>query len=181
MSAYPPDYSSWSRERQNARYTSVVDQKRQGAPSVVEQKPFVSLVSDSHRHISWPQPTPLPSGLAPVRAFDLDLLPASVAPWIADISERMQCPPDFVAIPAIVALGSVLGRKIGVRPQRRTDWIEVPNLWGCIVGRPGAMKSPAMSEALKPLNRTRFQGARRAFGSAEGACQQDRASQAETR
>ena len=47
----------------------------------------------------------------------------------------------------------VLGRKIGVRPQRRTDWIEVPNLWGCIVGRPGAMKSPAMGEALKPLNR----------------------------
>ena len=46
----------------------------------------------------------------------------------------------------------VLGRKIGVRPQRRTDWIEVPNLWGCIVGRPGAMKSPAMGEALKPLN-----------------------------
>ena len=65
----------------------------------------------------------------------------------------MQCPPDFVAIPAIVALGSVLGRKIGVRPQQRTDWIEVPNLWGCIVGRPGAMKSPAMGEALKPLNR----------------------------
>jgi Protein of unknown function (DUF3987) len=65
----------------------------------------------------------------------------------------MQCPPDFVAIPAIVALGAVVGRKIGVRPQRRTDWTEVPNFWGCIVGRPGAMKSPAMGEALKPLNR----------------------------
>jgi hypothetical protein len=153
MSAYPPDYSSWSRERQNARYTVVVDQKRQSAPSVVEQKPFVSFVSDPSGHVSWPQPAPLPSGLAPVKAFDLDFLPASVAPWVADISERMQCPPDFVAIPAIVALGSVLGRKIGVRPQRRTDWIEVPNLWGCIVGRPGAMKSPAMGEALKPLNR----------------------------
>jgi putative DNA primase/helicase len=64
----------------------------------------------------------------------------------------MQCPPDFVAVPAIVALGAVLGRKIGIRPQRKTDWIEVPNLWGCIVGRPGMMKSPAMSEALKPLH-----------------------------
>src|SRR5262249_46027656 len=28
-----------------------------------------------------------------------------------------------------------------------------PNLWGCIVGRPGAMKSPAIAEALKPLHR----------------------------
>jgi putative DNA primase/helicase len=35
----------------------------------------------------------------------------------------------------------------------RTDWLELPNLWGCIVGRPGAMKSPAMMEALKPLHR----------------------------
>ena len=135
MSAYPPDYSSWSRERQNARYNGVVDQKRQSAPSVAEE-PFVSYVSDPRGHILWPQPAPLPSGLAPVKAFDLDFLPASVAPWVADISERMQCPPDFVAIPAIVALGSALGRKIGVRPQRRTDWIEVPSRLPCLALSP---------------------------------------------
>jgi hypothetical protein len=101
----------------------------------------------------WPEPKPLPDGLAPVAPFDTAFLPASIAPWIADIAERMQCPPDFVAVPALIALGATLGRKIGVRPQRRTDWTEVPNLWGCIVGRPGMMKSPAMSEALKPLHR----------------------------
>jgi hypothetical protein len=89
----------------------------------------------------------------PVDEFDPDFLPNAIAPWIMDIADRMQCPPDFVAIPAIVALGSVIGRKISVRPQRRTDWHEVPNLWGCIVGRPGAMKSPAMKEALNPLTR----------------------------
>ena len=65
----------------------------------------------------------------------------------------MQCPLDFVGVPATIALGSVIGRKIGVRPQCRTDWIEVPNLWGCIVGRPGTMKSPAMQQALAPLHR----------------------------
>jgi Protein of unknown function (DUF3987) len=53
----------------------------------------------------------------------------------------------------MVALGSVIGRKVAVRPQRQTDWYEVANLWGCIVGRPGALKSPAMDEALKPLYR----------------------------
>ena len=70
-----------------------------------------------------------------------------------DIADRRQCPPDFVGIPAIVALGSVIGRKVGVRPQRKTDWFEVPNLWGCIVGRPGVLNPPAMTEALKPLHR----------------------------
>jgi Protein of unknown function (DUF3987) len=91
--------------------------------------------------------------LLPVETFDLELLPTTIAPWVADISERMQCPPDFVGIPAVVALGSVVGRRIGVRPQRHTDWLEVSNMWGCIVGRPGMMKSPALGEALKPLYR----------------------------
>jgi hypothetical protein len=102
---------------------------------------------------TWPEPKPIPDGLLPVAAFDPAFLPDAIAPWVMDIAERMQCPPDFVAIPAMVALGSVIGRKVAVRPQRKTDWYAVPNLWGCIVGRPGAMKSPAMDEALKPLHR----------------------------
>ena len=101
----------------------------------------------------WPEPKPLPAGLLPVMAFDPEMIPAAIGPWVMDIADRMQCPPDFVAVSAVVALSSVLGRKIAVRPQARTDWTEVPNLWGCIVGRPGAMKSPAMAEAMKPLNR----------------------------
>jgi hypothetical protein len=101
---------------------------------------------------AWPAPKPLPDGLPPVDAFDLDFLPKAVARWVADIADRMNCPIDFVAIPMIISLGSVLGRKIAVRPQSKTNWFEVPNLWGFLVGRPGAMKSPAMNEALKPLN-----------------------------
>ncbi|MGD0635669.1 MAG: DUF3987 domain-containing protein [Beijerinckiaceae bacterium] len=101
----------------------------------------------------WPEPKPLPKGLLPVAPFDYAFLPVAISNWARDISERMQCPPDFVGVAAMVALGSVIGRKIAVRPQRKTDWFEVPNLWACIIGRPGAMKSPAMSEALKPLNR----------------------------
>lgn len=123
------------------------------------RSPSVSSVSGSGRHLSdggtqeWPQPKPLPNGLAPVAAFDIALLPETIAPWVADIAERMQCPPDFVAIPAMVALGAVIGRKTGIRPQRQTDWTEVANLWGCIIGRPGVMKTPATQEALKPLHR----------------------------
>jgi Protein of unknown function (DUF3987) len=101
----------------------------------------------------WNEPIPLPDGLKPVHAFDFEFLPASIRPWVQDISDRMQCPPDFVGVSAMVALGATIGRKVGIRPQTRTDWIEVPNLWGCIVGRPGAMKSPAIAEALKPLHR----------------------------
>ena len=109
--------------------------------------------SSRTNNTDWKQPRALPHGLSPVASFDPDMVPASIGPWVADIAERMQCPPDFVGVSAMVGLASVLGRKIAIKPQARTDWTEVPNLWGCIVGRPGAMKSPAMNEALKPLNR----------------------------
>jgi putative DNA primase/helicase len=102
---------------------------------------------------TWPEPTPLPDTLPPVMPFDAELLPLALRGWVMDIAHRMQCPPDFAAVGAVVALSSLIGARAVVRPKERDDWQVVPNLWGLIVGRPGVMKSPALSEALKPLNR----------------------------
>ena len=112
-----------------------------------------SVLADSMSDIIdiWPEPTPLPSGLPPVKPFNLALLPDPLQPWVKDIAERMQAPAEFIAVTAIVAAGSVIGRKVGIRPQQNTDWHEVPNLWGCIIGRPGVMKSPSMKAAMAPL------------------------------
>lgn len=100
----------------------------------------------------WPTPQPLPVTLAPVPPFPDDLLPERLRPWVADIAERMQCPVDFVAVPVMVALGSLIGRSIGIRPQARTDWTVVPNQWGCMIGRPGVKKSPSMDAGLAPMD-----------------------------
>jgi hypothetical protein len=101
----------------------------------------------------WLTPKPIPSDLARVDAFALDLLPDQLAPWIDDIGSRLQCPPDYPAITAMTALGAILGRKIGIKPQMKTDWIEIPNVWGAFIGPPGMLKSPAMNEALRPIHR----------------------------
>jgi putative DNA primase/helicase len=101
----------------------------------------------------WPTPTPLPDELPPVARFTPDLLPESLRPWVLDIAHRMQCPPDFTAVAALVALSSLIGARAVVQPKERDDWQVTPNLWGAIVGRPGVKKSPALSEALRPLNR----------------------------
>jgi putative DNA primase/helicase len=101
----------------------------------------------------WPEPKPLPSGLLPVEQFSFDFVPDALRPWLDDIATRLQCPPDYVAITAIVALGAVIGRRVGIKPQVKTDWVEIPNVWGGFIGRPGMLKSPAMQEALKPLHR----------------------------
>ena len=102
---------------------------------------------------TWPDPQPIPCSLLPVEEFDDELLPISLRAWVTDIANRMQCPPDFPAVGAMVALSSVIGRKACIRPKRHDDWQVVPNLWGVIVGRPGVMKSPALAEVMKPLDR----------------------------
>lgn len=113
----------------------------------------ISLSSQSGDVVEYPEPQPIPDDLLPVAAFDNDLLPDAIRPWVADIADRMQCPPDFPAVAAMVALSSIIGRKVCIQPKRQDDWQVMPNLWGAVVGRPGVMKSPALSEAIKPLDR----------------------------
>lgn len=99
----------------------------------------------------WADPQPLRTSLLPVKRFDAALLPAPLRTWVMDIVERMQVPAEFVAASAMVAVGSVIGRKVAIRPQANTDWTEVPNFWGAIIGPPGVMKSPSMKQAFGPL------------------------------
>jgi Protein of unknown function (DUF3987) len=102
----------------------------------------------------WPAPLPIPDTLPAVPAFDAErLLPEGLRAWVLDIAERMQAPVDFIAISAVCALSSVVGRQLAIRPKQHDDWTVVPNLWGLAVGRAGVMKSPPMAEALKPLHR----------------------------
>ena len=110
-----------------------------------------SVMASNDDMEAWPEPLALPNALPAVQAFDFDLLPDSLRPWIEDIAERVQCPPDFPAVGAMISLAAVVGRKIGIRPKRQDDWLEVPNLWGAIIGRPGVMKSPALRESMRPL------------------------------
>ena len=113
----------------------------------------IEVVASDVQPDDWPEPSPLPDALPPVAPFDADLLPEALRGWVMDIAHRMQCPPDFPGVGAVVALSSLIGARAVVQPKARDDWQVVPNLWGLIVGRPGAMKSPALGEALRPLSR----------------------------
>jgi 5S rRNA maturation endonuclease (ribonuclease M5) len=103
--------------------------------------------------IEWPAPQPIPDQMPVVMPFDTTLLPANLQPWIDDVADRMQCPVDFPAVTAMLALAALVGRKLAIRPKRQDNWTVIPNLWGMLVGRPSIMKTPPMKEILKPLNR----------------------------
>lgn len=97
-------------------------------------------------------PESLPS-LPSVLAFDYDYLPDVLRGYVKDISERMQCPPDFASVAVMVMMATIIGRKVGIRPMKLNDWTVIPNLWGAVVGNSGVMKSPTLGAALSPIKK----------------------------
>ncbi|MBM4405663.1 MAG: DUF3987 domain-containing protein [Chloroflexi bacterium] len=96
------------------------------------------------------QPLPEPQG---VPKLPPELIPDGFRDWLLDVTERSCLPIEFVAVPAIIATASVIGRQVAIKPMRREEYRVIPNLWGGIVARPGLMKTSSINEALKPLYR----------------------------
>jgi hypothetical protein len=126
------------------------------AARINDRDGFVSSVSPQEELLQnfsqpWPKPKPITSALPLVPAFAPDLLPDVLRDYVFDVADRMQCPPDFVAVTALCALAAVIGNVVRIRPKSADPWEVVANLWGAVIGRPSAMKSPAMRAALAPV------------------------------
>jgi Protein of unknown function (DUF3987)/Bifunctional DNA primase/polymerase, N-terminal len=146
-----------------ARDTYASEKPTTGWPRLAEMlgEPIVSRVRDwigvrggVTGIEEWPEPGRISQELLPVPAFDPNvLLPESLRGWIIDQAEGMPCPVEFVAVPALVTAGAVIGARCGLRPKVYSHWVSIPNLWGGIVGAPGSKKSPAIYAAFQPLGR----------------------------
>jgi hypothetical protein len=100
----------------------------------------------------WADPEPLTAPLPEVLEFTADLFPDSVAKWARGIIEDSGTSAAFVWAALMVALASMIGRRLGIRPKRfDKTWIVICNLWGMVIGRPGSMKSPPVHAVLRPL------------------------------
>ena len=113
-----------------------------------QQAAFAGFAGNFRHGVFSEKPRPLPGLLAPVPVFDLALLPEVLRAYVRDVSERMQVPFDFVAVPAVVCLGAAIGRRLGIYPKQHDDWLVPPNLWGGIVAEPAQKKSPVFKEVL---------------------------------
>ena len=56
-------------------------------------------------------PEPLPEERMQVLAFDINMMPEALQPYIDDVSKRMQCPPDFIAVGVLCSLASLVGNQ----------------------------------------------------------------------
>lgn len=121
-----------------------------------EPRPFPTLASaipPAPEEEPWPARQALPPSRTPAPSMPPDLLPLAFRDWITDESERLGACIEFLAIPAAVAAGSLLGRSLSVRPKARNSWTVTPNLWGQSIARPSGMKTPSANAGLYPLRR----------------------------
>ncbi|MFI5342770.1 MAG: DUF3987 domain-containing protein [Chlamydiales bacterium] len=96
-------------------------------------------------------PEPIEEILSKVLPCPVHTLPSLIREWMEEIADQMQIPIDYLVAPFLVSIGSLIGRKCALRMRPGINWIEFPNLWGMIIGRPSLMKSPAMEAMLVPL------------------------------
>ncbi|MBP0132438.1 MAG: DUF3987 domain-containing protein [Nitrosospira sp.] len=130
-----------------------IDEARPVAPKTDHAgSPASNLNKGANTNTPPALPEPLPA-LPDVLAFDYSYLPDALRGYVKDISERMQCPPDFAAVGVMVMMATIIGRKVAIRPMKQNDWTVIPNLWGAVVGNSGVMKSPTLAAALSPIKR----------------------------
>jgi len=83
--------------------------------------------------LGWEKPNEIASKIPPVQALNPELIPEPFHPWLADVSHRMQTPPDFATVSALVITGSLIGAGCGIRPKSKDDWEVIPNTWGACI------------------------------------------------
>jgi hypothetical protein len=97
---------------------------------------------------SWDDPLPL--GDAPnVEPFPLNVFPTSIAQFLHEAAAALNCPVDYLAVPALVIAGAAIGasRALEIKP----GWDERPTLYAAVVAPTGSAKSPAQKTVARPV------------------------------
>lgn len=126
-----------------------------GDPKSSPEEDFKESFNDG---APWQNPESLgEKALLEVMKLAPEFMPVVFRSWLLNTAYRMQCPVDFLAAGALVAASSLIGAGCSIRPKRNDNWEVVPNLWGGIVAGPGMLKTPALKEVLKPLDKLETQ------------------------
>ncbi len=108
-------------------------------------KEFLGIGTETGEINPLGQPQKLPPALRPVPALDENFLPDALRVAVVDLADRLQCPPDYLAVSMLSAAGAIVENKVGIFPYANDEsWEVYPALWGGVVGDPGSKKTPSL-------------------------------------
>jgi len=135
------DAVDWLRANPEAKAADLARLPRRPFPPVLEEHPGPT----------WGKRQALPHELPEASSLPPEMLPRALRGWLVDLAEQACLPLEMLAVPALVGLSGLVGRSVAVRPRAFSNWTVTPNLWGAVVAPPGAKKSDAIADALRPL------------------------------
>ena len=117
---------------------------------------YNNLIADAEvidlQALGKPKPKPISQTLPPVKTLTSAMMPKLLWDYSSNSAERLSVPTEYVLMPLMVSLGSLIGSKLSIYPKMYDNWEVVPNFYGAIVGNPSSKKSPSLSEGLKPIS-----------------------------
>lgn len=112
------------------------------------------IIEDSNKQIS------LESEIKPIKSpkyylpdMTEEYLPYIIRDWTFKHAARLNIQPEMIVVPLLSIIGSIIGRKLVIRPKKNDDWPVYANLWCLLIAPPGTKKTPAMNISTKTLNR----------------------------
>ena len=82
--------------------------------------------------------------------FPTHIMPPAVASYIRELAKAIGCDEAMVAVPLVSASSAAIGSAAHL--QLKNSWHEPAHVWTAIVAPSGSAKSPAFSQALRPIN-----------------------------
>jgi hypothetical protein len=81
--------------------------------------------------------------------FPIHAFPASFRAYTIDLKNTLNFPIDYTATSILTAVSTALGTNVCLRVK--DGWFELPSIYTCLVGNPGANKTHPINTAFKPL------------------------------
>lgn len=83
-----------------------------------------------------------------------EMLPSCIASWVSDVCERIEAPFSLGVVNSLSIIGSLIGNRVAIKPKANDfNYLEYPNLWGCIIGSPSMKKTPVFNEISSSIKR----------------------------
>jgi len=81
--------------------------------------------------------------------FPIHAFPTAFRAYTIDLKDTLNFPIDYMATSILTAVSTALGTNVSLRVK--DSWFELPSVYTCLVGNPGANKTHPINTAFKPL------------------------------